>query len=397
MMKNNKILSLIEKVHFTNVQKYLLRTNWTKINTKREHIVLFYLENSTNERVAEILLPLSKDFADYTKTIYEAILTISEVENREAEQIINDLLLPPSDIIRFRVQNESENIKNGLIKLSDSFTLLDFAKKSLYVAACDFLNKTKETYYKRLYDKRVERFIDNCYLGQTERGSFIASIVCPFLNGIDSDEVSKMSLFNSEEELNNSITRSITQKYIKSVNKIKSIVEEDKYESFFTLKNDDHISLNFVESIVELADFDKDNIIEIIPSFSIFSNGVSDISKSVILTKDYIEPLKSIVKKHIPKYEVEKKYYFGKISSAATEPELEDREDVVLLFHYMQDTEATKAKVILSKEYFNEALNAMKHSYNVIITGKMKVNGKSKTFEYPEFKIIKPEKFFIED
>ena len=89
--KNNKILTLIEKIHFTDIQKYLLKTNWKKIDTKREHIVLFYLENSTNERVAEILLPLSKDFADYTKAIYEAILTISKVENREVEEIINDL------------------------------------------------------------------------------------------------------------------------------------------------------------------------------------------------------------------------------------------------------------------------------------------------------------------
>jgi len=90
-MRTN-ILILIQKIHFTKVQKYLLRNNWTKIDTKREHIVLFYLENSNNERVAEILLPLSEDFVDYTKAIYDAILTISKVENRDIYQIIDYLL-----------------------------------------------------------------------------------------------------------------------------------------------------------------------------------------------------------------------------------------------------------------------------------------------------------------
>ena len=369
-----------------------MNKRWTKINTRREYVAVFYLENSTDIR-DEILLPLSKEFADYTKSIYDAILTISKVEEREIDQVVNDLLLPPSDIIRFRFQNDSENLKYGLIKLADSFTLFDCAKKSLYASACDLLKKNKEIYYKRLYDKKVERFIDNCYLGQTERGSFIASIVCPFINELDNDVVTKMSLFSSEEELSNSLTRSITKKYVKSIIKLKSVVEDNKQEDFFANKNEDDISINFADSIVELTEFAGNSTIEIIPSFSSFTNDMVEFNKPIILTKDYTEPLKTIIRKHTSVYQNSIKSGIGKLSGASAAPQLTDRNNVELTFHFLDNNnKASKAKVILDKEYLGEAVKAFELGLDVVVMGELKMNGKNKIFEYPEFKVIYPEK-----
>jgi hypothetical protein len=60
----------------------------------------------------------------------------------------------------------------------------------------------------------------------------------------------------------------------------------------------------------------------------------------------------------------------------------------------MQDDNVIKTKVLLDKKYFEDALDAFRGGYDVLIDGILKINGRNKIFEYPKFKVIKPEEFF---
>lgn len=104
MNLSRKILSVVvNRLSFATIQRYLQNRNWERKQSKREHLTIFYTEFP---KPTEILLPLDRQFVDYEELIYKAIQKISIVENREIERVINDLLVPPSDIIRFRVENK---------------------------------------------------------------------------------------------------------------------------------------------------------------------------------------------------------------------------------------------------------------------------------------------------
>src|SRR5690348_7963742 len=103
MNVDKRLISIaLQKINFTALQRYLVNRNWERRLSKREHLTIFYISIPAPN---EILLPLDRGFSDYDDLILNALTKISRVENREIEQVINDLLLPPSDVIRFRVAN----------------------------------------------------------------------------------------------------------------------------------------------------------------------------------------------------------------------------------------------------------------------------------------------------
>jgi hypothetical protein len=380
---NKKILNIaLQKISFATIQRYLQNRNWQKIQSKREHLVIYY-KDSPNP--TEILLPLDRNFIDYNDLIFSAIQRISKTENRDIEQVINDLLLPPSDVIRFRVDNK--RTEHGLITFTEGFTLLVNAKKSLFATACDILHPS--FFHKRMSYKSAQQFIDSCFLGQTERGSFIASIVCPFINGTLDDNPTQLSLFNTENDLVNSFTRTVTKRYMKSLEKLKNVIENGNHEIIEDPLQTEIISVNFIESIVELGEYGDNEEIEIFTSWSSITKEIIDVPKSITFTKDYISPMKSIISRLKPKDEGKDGSYVGKVSKAQADPDPSRRSDGEITFNFIGDKDKiVKAKVFLNTDDFSKACEALDRGGNVKISGKLKVSGKTKTIESPHFELL---------
>lgn len=380
---NKKVVSLaLEKISFAVIQKYLQNRNWIKRTSKRENLTIFYRETP---HPMEILLPSDRGFSDYKDLIYSALQKISIAEGRELEQIINDLLLPPADVVRFRVDNKRTEF--GLITFSEGFTLLENAKKSLFTTACDLVNPT--LYHKRMSYKSAQQFIDSCFLGQTERGSFVASVVCPFINETIEEKPAQLSLFNSDQDLVSSFTRRITKRYMKSLSRLKRVIESGDHSALEDVNSEDIVSANFIESIVELGEFGDQEEIEILASWSSVATDVSDVPKSVTFTKDYIPPMESIVSKLKPKDEGRAGNFVGKISKASADPDPSSRSEGEITFNFIGDEEkAIKAKVLLNTEDFSKACEALDKGINVKISGLLKTSGKSKTIENPTFELL---------
>jgi hypothetical protein len=379
MREEYKYIVTVGKINFTTLNKYLQNKLWTKIQSKRTDIAIFYSDYFKEE----IICPLDRGFADYSDLMLSAVNKIAIVEKRPIEQIINDLLLPPSDVIRFRVDNK--RTENGLISFSEGFALLENAKKSLLTTAYDILQP--QFYHKKLSNKNAQQFIDSCYLGQTERGSFIASVVCPFINNTVDEKPSQLSLFNSEEELVSSFTRKVTKRYMSSLAKLKQVIERGDYSDLEKPVNaTDIISANFIESIIELGEYGEKEQIEIQTSWSAITPEIVDIPKTITFTKDYIPPLESIAAKLKPKDEGKEGVFIGKISRAQADPDSSNRTDGEIMFNFLVDADKViKAKVILNPHDFSQALDALDRGLSVRISGLLKTSGKSKVIENPVF------------
>lgn len=383
MKSLDKILNTAsEKIGFSILQKYLSNNGFRKINSRRADLAVFFKDG---DKPSEIIIPLNRNFIDYKNSIKNVLEKIAVYENRNIEYVINDLIIPPADIIRFRVVNEET--ENGLISFQDGFNLLENAKKSLYATACDIVSPS--IYHKKLYSKSANQFIDSCYLGQTERGSFIASIVCPFINSSREDAPIQLSLFSEEEVLETSLTRTITRKFIKSLNEVKSNIEIGNYDFLEELVNTDKISVNFLESIVELGEYGDKEQIDISISWTNHIEKIHNLPAEVTFTKDYIQPLEYIIDKYLPKDEGIIGSFVGKISEAKTNPDIDKRNSGEITFNFINDlNKAIKAKVNLNPEQFSEALKALDNGSNVKIGGELISEGKSKFINNPIFTII---------
>ena len=373
----------LDKISFAIIQRYLANRNWKNVESKREFLSIWRLEKPTP---IEILLPHDRHFIDYSELIIKAFNKISLSENRDVEQIINDLLLPPSDVIRFRVNNK--RTEKGLITFNEGLALLENAKKSLFTAACDILQPS--LFHKRLSNNSAQQFIDSCYLGQTERGSFVASVVCPFVNTTVDEKPTQLSLYDSDEDLQNSFTRKVTKRYMESLSTIKKAIETGKHEMIEKLNNSNEvISANFIESILDMGEYSDNDEIEIIASWSSITKEVTGVQNVISFTRDYTSPMESIVARLKPKDEGVDGVFVGKISKAQADPDPTNRTEGKITFNFIgNEDKIIRANVLLTPEDFSKACEALDKGLYVQISGKLIQSGKTKTIANPNFEML---------
>lgn len=383
-MTTTDIYKAAEVIKFTELQAYMRNTGWNRIETGKQNIALF--QKQTSNQFLEALLPMSKDFADYIYRITDVLEAIATAEKREVQQVITDLTLPPSDIVRFRVINR--DTIGGTISFMDGFNLLESAKKALFTTACDIIQPEK--YHKRLGLKGAQQFIEECRLGQTENGSFIAAIICPFINQVPEDKPQQLSLFNSEEEFRASFTRKVTLRLIKTLEIIKSTIDRGEKDRLIELEGEDIISGNFLESIIELIAAKENSEIEITTNWSVLAQEQFVIPKSVKFSNDYIPVIENVIQRIKPVDEGIVDEFIGRISLTKADPDLHSRQEGEIMLNYImgEEDKVSKAKVILTNEDYDKACEAHKTGKTVKIKGKLITIGRSKIIENPVFEII---------
>lgn len=383
-MKNTKnIYKLVTKISFNTLQEYLLLRNWRKLESKNQEIAILSAPN--DDPKLDVMLPLSRNFADYDEAILDSIKKISQFENRDTIEIINDLIVPPSDIVRFKIQSESTSL--GIIPLDQGFELLESAKKAILSSASDLI--APSLFHKRMAYKSALQFINSCYLGQTERGSFVASIICPFIDYSNFDDPIQLSLFSSQDMLQNCLTRNVTKKLMSSLNKVKSSIDGNSTIEIVHPSNLDLISCNFLESIVEINEVTPNSRVVITMDWSTSTRIPENIPNNVEFTYDYVEPLRSIIDQLRPSIMDVTGVYVGKISKIQANPDALIRDFGEITFVFIGDDEkAISARVILNDSDLHQAIIAFDRGNNVKIKGKLKVLGRQKIIEDPEFQLI---------
>lgn len=383
-MTANDMLKAVPELKFTELQAYLRNTGWARIESPKQSVALFQKQIENN--FFETLLPLSKDYADYSYRIIDVLESIAQAENREVHQVLTDLSIPPGDIVRFRVINR--DTIGGTISFLEGFNLLESAKKALFTIACDIVQPEK--YHKRLALKGAQQFIEECRLGQTEKGSFIASIICPFVNQTPEDQAQQLSIFNRSEEFKQSLTRKVTRRLMSSLAEIKSAIDRGEESRIVDLEGEKIISGNFIESIIELNSTKEITEIEITTSWSVFAAEQVGIANTIKFSNDYIPVLESIISKIKPIDRGFEDDFIGKISLTKADPDIHSRTEGEIILNYIigDEEKVSKARVVLSNEDYDKACEAHKQGKSVKIRGKLVTIGRSKIIENPSFEII---------
>lgn len=383
-MTTNELLKAVPALKFTEILAYLRHTGWTRIEVPKPHVALF--QKQIGETYFEALLPLSKHFSDYAYRIIDVLESIAQAENREVHQVLTDLTNAPGDTVRFRVINK--DTVGGTISFLEGVTLMEATKKTLFTAACDLLQPEK--YHKRLALKGAQQFIESCRFGQTEQGSFVATVICPFINQTAEDTVKKLSVFDPAADLRCSLTRSVTTRMMSALSEIKHHIDRGEEKRILDLEGEKMISANFLESIIELIATKETTEIEIMTNWSVFAGDQPQISNAITFSNDYIPVLESLIDRLKP---VETGYeddFVGKISMTKADPDIHTRSEGEIILNYITGDEekVAKARVLLSNEDYTRACEAHQQGRSVKIRGKLVTVGRTKTIEKPLFEIV---------
>lgn len=361
MIYSVNFFDMTEKLNPLSVSKYLDETGWKIFPFKRTDIKVYQYKKDNN--FYQVNIPLEKSLADYKHAMYDAVEKIAVIEDKSIEQVMLYLLNPNTDIIKIRL--DKKEIEAGNILFDDAIKLYDNAKKLLAATASDIINP-KKIHYGR-FDVPVQKFLNQCRFGQTEIGSYVVSVVCPFAEMSDKDEYHQLSIFSEEEQCAKSLTRQVTNQLMYNIATIKNNIDNGNLESLSNGQN--RISSNFFEALNGLNLQCENTTVEFTAEWSpvVKTNRCS--YNKIKITNDYYQPISNVIDR-IKQKTNKQTEIVGRIKELKAVPVIDKRTEGTVVVAFIDDNSKAKtATVNLSREDYDNAVDAHHYGKAVRIIG----------------------------
>lgn len=359
---------LTEKINPLSFVKYLKDTGWMQFPTKKTYVKIFQISKAHSD-FFQVTIPMNRDLLDYQDAMYQAIETVAFVEGQSTEQLLLFLLNPNTDILKIRL--DRKNIEAGSILFDDAIRVYENAKKLIAATAQDVLHPKK--YHQGRIDDAVSQFINNCKFGQTEIGSYVVSVVCPFAELDDAEGYKQLSIFSEEEQCADSLTRKVTNRIMSNVSFIKNTIDEGNYSC---LSESDNISANFYEALAGLNLKEDDTNLEFIAQWSptVKKNRAS--CDRIMLSNNYYEPI-SVATSQLRECISTKTKIFGRIKKLESSPDPEKGNSGKITIVYLNEEDKPRTITAnLNKVDYEKAIEAHSHGNHVEIVGDITNSGK---------------------
>ncbi|AKT37192.1 hypothetical protein [Chondromyces crocatus] len=234
-MSQDQTFLTASSVDWTDLQQYLASRGWTRARSRRDDVDIFRHEGR------EVLVPLDRSLADYEEAIATAAERIASAEARSPEAVLADLTCPRAD--RVRVGRTDEGSEEGTLGLLDGASLLAGVRRALLASACS-VERPDARFHPRMTLKSAEAFVDRCRLGQTERGSFVLTLLCP-LDAPPVDDPMAPFARRAVAQLLNSIYRAV------------ALLRQGERERLLDGPEPPVITANLCEALVEMMPADQ--------------------------------------------------------------------------------------------------------------------------------------------
>jgi len=172
---NVREIAGLDAIRPMNVVDYLRSHGWADAETGDRAVAVYTRVTDRGDVSVKVLLDDS--FNDFVIRMAEVADTISRIEARPLVAVVNDLLSPPGDSLRFRI--DSERTEGGTLSLQQSLQLRKGLRNLLLAAAHSAI--TPQPHFARLSQGKAVDLVNACCERQSERGSYVASILVPVL------------------------------------------------------------------------------------------------------------------------------------------------------------------------------------------------------------------------
>lgn len=382
MIYSINFLEMTNKINPLAFSKYLRDTGWNVFPRKRTDIKIFQLQ--TDFDFFQVTIPMDKGLSDYKDAMYKAVETVALAEHKSVEQVMLYLLNPSADILKIRL--EKREVEPGNILFDDAIRLYENAKKLLAATALDILHPKK--YHQGRIDDSVLKFLSNCRFGQTEIGSYIVSVVCPFAELDENSKYKQLSIFSDEEQCADSLTRKVTTRIINNIVEIKNQIDNGDIDKLTSNKQEETIiSANFYEALNGLNLDSEGTDIEFIAEWSSIVKNVSCSQNKIELSHDYYQPIESVITRLKEKRNKSSRIV-GRVKKLESSPDLEKREmGKITLVYLGEDDRKRTVTAKLEKDDYGRAIEAHALGSYVEIEGEL-TSGRNATITCDSFTII---------
>jgi hypothetical protein len=233
---------ILKRIGTVPLQRYAVSHGWERQAVPEKFKIAVYRRPDDPKR--ELILPQSEEFGDYFERIAHFIRGLANFESVSVDLVLNAILIPYADVLRFGYRAPEANY--GFVPFLKGISLYDAALRSLSTATYDVLKPEK--FHARMGNPRAEKYIESCRMGQTERGSFVISCICPV------EPSSQLLMTADDEQLIDEVPalgRRVTEHIMNSLAQINEFVRADKANRLVEPEDGDIvISGNFFESLM---------------------------------------------------------------------------------------------------------------------------------------------------
>ncbi len=345
---------LLRLVKPQQVRSYALAKGWQRVPGVNGEIALFDLPNS---QWRQLVVPMDETFDDYDKRVFDVVQTLSEIESRPGAEILNDLLMPDSDVLRFGVASTST--ARGLVPLTDGIALVEGAKKSLLAAACSVVNPVR--HHPRMTRTEATQLIAACQLGQTERGSFTLALSCP-VHAIEADQ----ALLWGEKPF----ARSATLLLMRSIQRVVRAIEADRETDVLEPSaTEPVVSANLCDAILQMQPSGEQAALNISISWATTLPPHDPIPQTVRIKAEYFPIIEEIFRKLLPARAPASSLFFGRVVTLNGQPGDDGRMQGEITLALLHDEEILRARADLSPDDYQKAVDAHREAEPVKFLG----------------------------
>jgi hypothetical protein len=346
MMYNSQLSQLASQILPTEVRNYAKFHGWEPVTAAKGRIWVF---RHSVHKLRQLIIPIDQDDGAYAQAIAEVLQRIAEDEKRSPISVASDLLMPNSDILRFRVAGD--DIISGSLSLEDGSCLIEGAKRAILSSACSVVNKT--THHPRMSRSEADEMLKACKFGQTEYGSFIAKIACP-LNAVETNA----SLLDATLPF----VRHATTLLASACHKIVESIENDTVQALMEHNSSNPIiTSNLCDALLRMQGTrDKGSLGLDITWASNPNVGRPDVPSKVVFKAEYFRTVDEIQRALRPQKEIENSQILLGTVETLNGDVGEDgrRSGEVILALLLEDEDVVRARAVLNPEQYVQAVAA---------------------------------------
>lgn len=346
MMYNSQLSQLASQILPTEVRNYAKFHGWELVTVAKGRIWVF---RHSVQKLRQLIIPKDQDDDAYAQAIAEVLQRIAEDEKRSPISVASDLLMPNSDILRFRVAGD--DIISGNLSLEDGACLIEGAKRAILSSACSVVNKT--THHPRMSRSEAEEMLKACKFGQTEYGSFVAKIACP-LNAVETNAPLL--------DVTKPFVRHATTLLASACHKIVESIENDTVQALMEHNSSNPIiTSNLCDALLRMQGTrDKGSLGLDITWASNPNVGRPDVPSKVVFKAEYFRTVDEIQRALRPQKEIENSQTLLGTVETLNGDVGEDgrRSGEVILALLLEDEDVVRARAVLTPEQYVHAVAA---------------------------------------
>jgi hypothetical protein len=161
---------------------YLRSSGWTQQTWVPDRFAVWTKSDGEGDGF-EVLLPLSR-YKDFGTRIADLLRTLELAESRSQLEIIADLTNTNSDVVR--ITSQYPESAEGSIPIEHAVELVHKSRELMLAAACATV-ETRPYYPPRKFSQALA-YLKRVRLGQTERGSFVVTVISPVPPALSTEE-----------------------------------------------------------------------------------------------------------------------------------------------------------------------------------------------------------------